>query len=951
MEIVIYFSSMKNLLSILALLFLVCPLVGQQIIVDSLEAELESATIDTVRVKLLGDLAYSTFNSDPEKSMDYARRTLALAQEIDYAGGQVNGWYKMALANLAMSNLDSAAYQIENALQLALEVGNQSKVLGVYNLGGVIYHRKGDMEKAIDYIFESARISENLGDSLGAGTAYNNLGEIYDRKGDRELAHQFYYKSYKLGKATKDTLNWVASATNLSGIEADPVKRLFYLEEAMGLCEHANYTYGKAYALTGLANYYWEIENDKPAAIDYYRDAIFYSEKSGDQFNAMNIYIDIGDLFSQMGQADSARYYLAKGQALADTFSVEEQQIEARISLAHHFHRNKDFAKAYDYLYECMVLKDSLFNQNLATQMAESNTRYETEKKEAQIAEQELKIAREVNTRNLILFGALILMLTLAAIAQWYFNRQNLKKKEAELALEKELEEANRLRELDNLKTSFFTNISHELRTPLTLISGPLEDALSSKHKGSKEEDLQLAYNNSKRLLGLVNEIMDLSKLEAGKLEVHTHKLEPARECKRIFLAFESLAALKNVRLEYREDFPPDCWIQSDGKKIEKVLNNLVSNAIKHSPENSVVQMEARYHEGNLQVTLTDQGEGIPKNELPKIFDRFYQVNSGQASATGGTGIGLALSKELSHLLGGDLRVESTEGVGSKFFFSIPVDKTAAPAVKTTDQAEEKKIGSPENIETVLPVLINGEKARILIVEDNMEMSRYLHKILSSDYKCSIAPNGVEALKMLQKESFDLITSDVMMPLLDGFELRSRVNNMKKLRDIPYIFLTARALEEDRLKGLQLGVDDYITKPFNANELKVRIHNLLQNKVARSQAGGGKDENLTADQKLLQQARDLVMENLSRPQFKVPDLAGNLGMGERQLRRVMQRLTGLSPVNFILELRLQKARQLLEANKHFTVAEVMYEIGIESPSYFSRKFKQRFGRSPGEWVN
>ncbi|MEZ5055773.1 MAG: ATP-binding protein [Saprospiraceae bacterium] len=917
--------------------------------VDSLENELTNASKDTFKVQLLGNLAYYTFNTNPEKSLDYANQTLALATELNYLGGKVNGHYKIALAFMSMGKMDSAAIQMEKSIEYALEDGIKSRILGVYNLAGVISDRRGDLDQAIEYIFESAKLSEEVKDSMGAAGAYNNLGEIYQRKGERDLAYKYYLKGYAISKTIGDTLGFVAATNNLGGLEPDLQKRLEFLNEGLRVANAANFDNGKAYLSGSLAAYHWDLKNDRLKALENYRKGIYYALKSGDQFNALNAYTDIGELFSELGINDSAEIYIKKGIELSDEFGVEEQQYESRLAISNHYYRTGLYKQSFDNLSAAMNIKDTLFSRNIAEKLAFANTRYETEKKEARIAEQELKIEREINTRNQIIFGSLLVLLVTGGIFQWYFNRQKIKKKEAELALEKELEEAKRLRELDNLKTSFFTNISHELRTPLTLISGPLEDALQKKSTENQREDLELAHSNSKKLLGLVNEILDLSKLEAGKLQLNQHILHFLPFLKRVFFAFDSLASLKKVKLEMEGELPENLWITTDADKLEKILNNLISNAIKHSPADNYVFLNHQINKGRIEISVMDNGEGIPESEREKVFDRFYQVEQPNALQQGGTGIGLALSKELSHLLGGSLIVESVEGTGSTFTLSIPLVETEPPTVVVG--IEEQEITKEKETESYQPILIEGKKPKILVVEDNLEMARYLDKILKKDYRISIAPNGVDAIKLLQTEHFDLVTSDVMMPLMDGFELREKVNRMGKHQDTPYIFLTARALEEDRLKGLQMGVDDYITKPFSANELKVRIQNLLQNKINRSQENQDENADLNADQRQLKQAEIIVFENLSNPQFKVTDLATQLGLGERQLRRVMQSLTGLSPVNFILEIRLQKARHLLEEKKHFTVAEVMYEIGIESPSYFSKKFKERFGRSPSGYLS
>jgi DNA-binding response OmpR family regulator len=312
----------------------------------------------------------------------------------------------------------------------------------------------------------------------------------------------------------------------------------------------------------------------------------------------------------------------------------------------------------------------------------------------------------------------------------------------------------------------------------------------------------------------------------------------------------------------------------------------------------------------------------------------------------GGTGIGLALSRELAELLGGSLVVESQLGQGSTFTMSIPV------TLVDDEEAEEETDFEITMDRIYQPILINGEKPHLLIVEDNADMREYLQSFLSEDYRCSFAVDGYEALQKIQTHSFDLISSDIMMPNMDGFQLKSKVNAMPEYQRTPFIFLTAKALEENILEGLTLGVDDYITKPFSKNEYKARIHNLLQNRVERSSglvAGEeevGKDRSI--EEELLRNAEESVRKNLDNPNYKVTDLARELNYSQRQIARIMKELVGMTPVNFILELRLQRAYHLLKNKSRHSVSEVMYDVGIESASYFTRKFTERFGIRPSE---
>ncbi|MCB0524348.1 MAG: response regulator, partial [Saprospiraceae bacterium] len=286
--------------------------------------------------------------------------------------------------------------------------------------------------------------------------------------------------------------------------------------------------------------------------------------------------------------------------------------------------------------------------------------------------------------------------------------------------------------------------------------------------------------------------------------------------------------------------------------------------------------------------------------------------------------------------------------------FTLTIPLIVSDSKSATILAEPEDVSQSPS--PVFQTQLHAEsRPRILIVEDQPEMQKFLRESLSDDYECEVAREGGEALQLLQTRHFDLTSSDVMMPGMDGFSLREKVNQISSLRQMPFILLTARALDEDKLHGLRLGVDDYITKPFSVPELKARISNLLKNKFEREkgwQESSGSTSNLEepADRELLREAEKKVLQNLDRSDYKIADLASEIGFGERQLRRVIRNLSGLSPVEFILEIRLQKARQLLEKRKFTTVSEVQFEVGIESASYFSKKFTERFGKNPSDYM-
>ncbi|HHM21000.1 MAG TPA: response regulator, partial [Bacteroidetes bacterium] len=536
----------------------------------------------------------------------------------------------------------------------------------------------------------------------------------------------------------------------------------------------------------------------------------------------------------------------------------------------------------------------------------------------------------------------------LAATFQYFFYRQKRKKQQIELALREELAEAHRLRQLDEMKTRFFTNISHELRTPLTLIISPLQQVLEKLKQTNLQTDLQLAWQNSKKLLRMVNEVLDLAKLESDTPPTKHSDIQMVPFLRRLFLSFQSAADFKKIRLEYQMDLPDDFLLQSDPSKLEKILNNLISNALKFTPKNGLVKMTAQSGPKSLVISVSDSGPGIHPDDLPHIFDRFFQSKRRENRLPEGTGIGLAIARQYAQLLKGQLNADSEWGKGSRFTLTLPA-KQPSTRPRTTATATPPPPPHPTPRQAAGVANTRWSRPRLLIVEDNADMALYLQNALSKNYDCTTAPDGEAALQLLNQSRFDLITSDVMMPNMDGFTFRQKVSQHPAWRKIPFILLTARTLESDKLRGFRLGVDDYITKPFSLPEVEARIHNLLSNKALREAFDRDyppPPANSGADEILLKNAEKLVLNKMDDPQFSVETMAKDLGFSPRHLSRTLGRLTGLSPVKFILEMRLQRARRLMENGQFKSVTEVRYEIGIESASYFTKKFKERFGKSP-----
>ncbi len=915
---------------------------AQQHIIDSLEHHLPTTTEDSARILLLGDLAYYCTQTDPTKGLQYARETLALAMAVGDQAGIANGYYKITYAQLTLGNYEEAIAANHAAIRSCEERQDTVRLLFALDLMGVVYSQKAAYSEALPYLFRSVEMAVASGNRERAGATYNNIGEVYLNSHDTINARKYFLQALPLLQEENNPFMLIIIHHNLALVATDHEEKKKHLDRAVELSLEQGYQRGLAYNYGPLAEY-WENRDSVELALSYYQKAVTEARAIGEVYVLMGNLIRLGSLQHRLGRVAEAKSNLTEALDLGEGPKATNQTKRAAEVLAQIYQEEGNYALAYTHLEKAYALADSIYGRDLTDALAEADARYQNSTQRSQLMEQELEIERQRNrTGQLIILFVLVLAAAITGY-QVYLIRQRKKQHAAEMQLTKEREKLNALEELDQLKTNFFTNIAHELRTPLTLIKGPLEDLVPKAKGTSLAKGVERAHANSKRLLTLVNEIMDLSKIEAKRLEIQKSTIEVDDILKRIFHSFQSLAEQQDVALNYHSEIDPSIRIETDPSKLEKIINNLVSNALKHTNVGDQVSMRSDLSAGTLTVIVQDSGAGIHPDDVPHIFDRYYQSTRGASKLSGGTGIGLALAREYARLLGGDIVVQSTLEAGSSFVVTLQVGLVRSPA--SQPKAADVFVPLPAVTEDA------GPRASVLIVEDHGEMRDYLLSILSVDHDCSVARDGAEALQLLQKQTFDLVLSDVMMPLMSGFELREKISNIDRLHSVPFIFLTARSLPEDIEMGLNLGVDDYITKPFETAELKARVRNSIMNNANRRSTPPS-DQRVAppVDKQLVRDAFRIVQENLSRADFKVSELSRQLGYGERQLRRVLRERTGLSPVEFVLEARLLKARGLLEQKAFHTIAEVQHEVGIHSASYFTKAFAKRFGKRPTEML-
>lgn len=561
---------------------------------------------------------------------------------------------------------------------------------------------------------------------------------------------------------------------------------------------------------------------------------------------------------------------------------------------------------------------------------------------------------------------ALIVLLLLAALRHLIQIRENYK---TEIRVEHL--ETEKARELDRIRAGFFTNISHEFRTPLTLIITPLEQFMADSSSGHWRRQFQTMHRNASRLLRLINQLLDLSKLESGSLYPDVSQQDAAGFVRQVAQSFLPQAVKQGIEL--RIDTEGDghaVWFDQD--IVEKVLYNLLANALKFTPEGGSITVRSQVVDSGvttsngitrLVLEVEDTGIGISPENTRHVFERFYQVDGKNQTKKNGSGIGLALTRELVELHRGSIRVESQVGVGTAFVVEIPVHVAAFPVAWLSRRAE----GSPQVVlsqdleassslhTSSTPGSGRESLPLVLVAEDDDDLRQYLAECLGGIYRVHTTANGRQALAYAQTEIPDLVVSDWLMPDMDGVQLCQALKNDERTSHVPVLMLTSRSSNESKVEGLDAGADDYVTKPFNLDVLRSRVRNLIQSRqrlrekysrILTLQSDPIASE--AVEEIFLQKVLALIQSRLSDPELDVNLIEREMYLSNTQLYRKLKALTGKGGNELIRNVRLQRAAQLLKTTDR-QIAEVAYDVGFNDPNYFNRVFKKEFGVSPGEW--
>ena len=527
----------------------------------------------------------------------------------------------------------------------------------------------------------------------------------------------------------------------------------------------------------------------------------------------------------------------------------------------------------------------------------------------------------------------------LIVITLLYLQWRNMRKRQQERTeKQRQQMERQKIEQITEMKLQFFTNISHDLRTPLTLIISPLEHIMKKLEDGRTPENmmaqLKNVYKNAQLLLKEVSALLDFRRLDAGGETLNLQSGDIVDHLNSILVSFGDYAEERGIRLSFEHDV--DSYVMDyDREKMNKVVYNIFSNALKFTPSGGSVALAFRIDGDNAIISVADTGKGIPDSDKPNIFKRFYQSASNDSSQTG-SGIGLHIASDYVQLHKGTISVSDNQPVGSIFTITLP----ARSGERTMDGYEPTE---------------NSQQKTLLIVDDNKDMLQFVSSCMKEDYQVYTATDGAAALELLQREQIDLIISDVMMPGIDGFELCRRVKSDINLSHIPVILLTARTTDVSRIEGLQLGADDYLTKPFNVEVLRLRVQKFIDweqdNHRQFRQKMDIEPSEITItplDEQFIQKAIALVEKNISDSEFSVETMAAEVGMARTTLYKKLMAITGLGPAEFIRTIRVKRGKALLETSQ-MQITEIAYAVGFTTVKSFTMNFKAEYGMTPTEF--
>lgn len=924
---------------------------------DSLKNDLQVVTDDSLRFRVLDELAWTYRRMNADSALMYGKLAIEQAEilkddRLTAIAYSTHGVIKM------QNNLDDFGIgDLKKSLSFNLKTNDQRGVSSNFNNLGNAYESMGVYDSAITYYGKSIQIKMETGREESAASTMSNLGLVYMALENAEKAMEYYQKALDIVGEESNRANGIFNNMGIAYSKlGQSEKARHYLKMAIS---NLNIEGNELRFASTYGNIAESFQDDKmyDSALHYAHKSYDLKKKFGQGLTLTYATITLTKVYSELGNHIKAKEYATEAVSIAEQYENPERLSEAIWFLGVAEAGLKNFEKAAMLFQEYTEIREKITSEAIlqAAEDAEAKFQNELKEKENQILREEAIIQNQrIRTQTIMIIAAIVIVILLLVIAFILRNQLALRKK----LLQKIETQSAKLKELDQAKTRFFANISHDLRSPLTLILGSLDKITERDYeildKESKEL-LDLGIKNGKRLLYLADEIMDLTRLEEGKINLDLQYVKIVPYLRLLTKMFSSAADIKSIKLKFSSHAEDETTLQIDPHQFEKIIYNLLSNAIKFTPTNGIVDVQLNTDKEYLEVAISDSGSGIPAESLDLIFDRYYQSSAANASQQG-VGIGLALVKELVELHGGSIKAVSGDN-GSVFIIRFPFKKSdwiskAIIPERSLDVVTRNSLWmdlQEEKERLQIPGIKNADPdARaVLIVEDHKELRTYLQSILNSEFRVFLAANGASALELLQAEKIDLIITDLMMPYMDGFELVDHLKKDKTLKKIPVMVVSARTDKKEKLDLISKGAEDVISKPFDKEELMLKIQNIMSrewdsNKVLTKLYSETAEE---FEKNIMQKMEALIIKRVDDPHLSVLDLADEMAASERKVYRMIKKISGLTPYELIKEVRWQYLENYLKNHKVQTATEAAQLIGMNNVSSFAIQYEKRFGHS------
>lgn len=897
--------------------------------------------------------------------MYYINEAIEIAHKINYYRGLGEAYYKRAIIFYYLSEYKKSELDLEKTLRYWNLIGNIKGLADVYQMQGIILDAYYQHDKAIEIFFKAIEKYEKINDKDGLSAAYGNIAISYTILNDFDNSIKYQRKSLQLAAELKDYESVAISYYEISVC----YEKMNLLDKALFFLDSAEYFHNMAGKLSGKA----AVLNSKgiiykkkklyDKAIAYFTEAKEINTKLGLKQNLSLNLQNLGETFLLLGNLKDAIYYLNNAIDIASEIGNYETLTNSYKFLSKAYKQTGQFDKALESYEKYDKIKDTTSIEEAKNKMLMLQAYYNDKQKENEITilNQKNRIKEiQIKKQNyLILLSTIILTFSCVLIYLWYKKYKEkkrlnalLKEQNEKIQLQKdEIEkqkndieiQAQQLKELNEYKSRFYENISHDFRTPLTLILNPLEQLIKNNSNKKDVELYQIMYRNAKILHDNINYLLQIAKLEKKEIKINWQSTNINKLLLGIINNFEYEAHQKSIEISFVDN---NCVIiaDSDIEKIESILINLISNSIKFVQTGGKIRIELNKKNENFTIKVIDNGPGIDNKVLPYIFDRFYKSNEDKP----GFGLGLNIVKEFVELLNGTISVNSKLGKGTEFIIEFPIHNSKNESIIKYQEIQNTDI---KNLKE------SNKKYLVLIVEDNEDMLTFLMNQLNSFFEILTAKNGKEALDLARKEFPDCIVSDIMMPVMDGYEMTKILKNDILISHIPVILLTAKTSESSIIQGMEVDADSYLTKPFKLNELIARINSIIRNRNKLKEKFS-KNINLnlseisitSIDEKFLIKAVKIIEENISSSEFDVNNFCKEMAMSRANIHRKIKGLTNMSTSEFIKTIRLKKAAQLIENNAG-SISEIAYMVGFDNLSYFTRCFKEFYKISPSEYKN